>query len=187
MLCLLGRVVPIKDIKTFIRAMRIVVNRLPEAEGWIVGPTDEDPEYAQECRDLAESLGLEHSVKFLGFRKITEILPKVGLLVLSSISEGLPLVVLEGYAAGVPVVSTDVGSCRQLIFGQGAEDEALGASGDIVRIADPQALAEASLRLLQDPARWRSAQAAAIRRVERFYTQEQMFASYRDIYARALG
>lgn len=186
-LCLLGRVVPIKDIKTFIRAMRIVVNRLPEAEGWIVGPTDEDPEYAQECRDLAESLGLEHSVKFLGFRKIAEILPKVGLLVLSSISEGLPLVVLEGYAAGVPVVSTDVGSCRQLVFGQGAEDEALGASGDIVRIADPQALAEASLRLLQDPARWRSAQAAAIRRVERFYTQEQMFASYRDIYARALG
>ncbi len=42
-LCLIGRVVPIKDIKTFIRAMRIVATRLPAAEGWIAGPEDEDP------------------------------------------------------------------------------------------------------------------------------------------------
>jgi glycosyltransferase involved in cell wall biosynthesis len=42
-LCLIGRVVPIKDIKTFIRAMRRVVNLMPEAEGWIAGPEDEDP------------------------------------------------------------------------------------------------------------------------------------------------
>jgi glycosyltransferase involved in cell wall biosynthesis len=56
-LCLIGRVVPIKDIKTFIRAMRRVVNQMPEAEGWIAGPEDEDPAYAEECQNLVRSLG----------------------------------------------------------------------------------------------------------------------------------
>ena len=78
---------PIKDIKTFIRAMRRVVNLMPEAEGWIAGPEDEDPGYAEECRNLTESLGLSDKVKFLGFQRIDEILPKVGALILSSISE----------------------------------------------------------------------------------------------------
>ena len=118
-LCLIGRVVPIKDIKTFIRAMRTVVNQMPQAEAWIAGPEDESPEYAEECRNLATSLGLTEKVKFLGFQKINELMPKVGVLVLSSISEALPLVVLEGFAAGVPSITTDVGSCRQLIYGLG--------------------------------------------------------------------
>ena len=43
---LIGRIVPIKDIKTFIRAMREVVAVLPDAEAWIVGPEDEDSRYA---------------------------------------------------------------------------------------------------------------------------------------------
>ena len=64
--CLIGRVVPIKDVKTFLRAMRTLVNVLPEAEGWIAGPEDEDKEYAKECHGLVASLGLEKNVKFLG-------------------------------------------------------------------------------------------------------------------------
>ncbi len=126
-LCLIGRVVPIKDVKTFIRAMRRVVNQMPQAEGWIAGPADEDASYAQECENLVRSLGLENHVKFLGFQKVEDLMPKIGLIVLSSISEALPLVILEGYAAGVPTVSTDVGSCRQLIEGLGEEDRALGS------------------------------------------------------------
>lgn len=181
-LCLIGRVVPIKDIKTFIRAMLTVVREYPDAEGWIAGPEDEDPEYARECRSLAESLGLGDKVRFLGFQRIEQLLPKVGVLVLSSISEALPLVVLEGYAAGVPCVTTDVGSCRELVFGLPGEDAALGASGDVVRIADPAALAAAALALMTDPARWHAAQAAGIARVERFYTQDMMVGSYRSLY-----
>ncbi|WP_446526926.1 GT4 family glycosyltransferase PelF, partial [Photobacterium swingsii] len=88
------------------------------------------------CHSLAESLGLGDRIKFLGFQKIDDILPKVGVLVLSSISEALPLVVLEGFAAGVPSVTTDVGSCRQLLFGLEGDDAALGAAGAVVRIAD---------------------------------------------------
>lgn len=185
--CLIGRVVPIKDVKTFIRAMRTVVNRLPDVEAWIAGPEDEDPEYAQDCHNLANGLGLQEKVKFLGFQKIDELLPKVGIMVLSSISEALPLVILEGYAAGVPCVATDVGSCRQLIEGLDEEDRALGVSGEIVGIADPEALGFAILRLLGDEARWQTAQQAGIARVGRYYTQEMMFAKYRRVYEEALS
>ncbi len=185
-LCLIGRVVPIKDVKTFVRAMRTVINQIPEAEGWIAGPEDEDPEYAAECHALAVNLGLGEKVRFLGFQKLTELLPKIGLVVLSSISEALPLVLLEGYAAGVPVVSTDVGSCRQLIYGLDAADRALGASGRVVGIADPQALAQAAIDLLE-PSAWHAASAAGIRRVETYYAQDRMFASYREVYDRALS
>lgn len=185
--CLIGRVVPIKDVATFIRAMRAVVNRLPDAQGWIAGPEDEDPAYAQECRQLAEGLGLSAHVRFLGFQKIDELLPQVGVTVLSSISEALPLVILESFAAGVPCVATDVGACRELIEGVGDEDRALGAAGSVVRIADPEALAAAIVALLADEARWRRASLAGIARVEARYTQAQMFERYRAIYIRALA
>ncbi len=186
-LCLIGRVVPIKDVKTYIRAMRTVANRMPAAEAWIAGPEDEDPAYAAECKALVASLGLEDKVKFLGFQKLTDILPRIGLVVLSSISEALPLVLLEGYAAGVPAVSTDVGSCRQLIEGLDEEDRALGVSGRVVGIADPQALAAAAIELLADTGAWHAAAAAGMRRVERYYTQDIMFARYRAVYDAALA
>lgn len=181
-LCLIGRVVPIKDIKTFIRAMRTVTNHLPDAEAWIAGPEDESPGYAQECRELAQQLGLSDKVKFLGFQKLTDLLSKVGVVVLSSISEALPLVILEGYAAGIPTLSTDVGSCRQLVYGLPGEDAALGVSGRVVRIADPQSLAHAALELLGDADAWHQASAAAIKRVEKYYSQDIMFARYQALY-----
>ena len=184
---LLGRVVPIKDIRTFIRACRTVVARIPEAEGWIIGPDDEDKEYARECHELVSSLGLEGKVKFLGFQKPDDILPKLGLMVLTSISEALPLVILEGYASGLPCVSTDVGSCRELIEGIREDDRAIGASGFVVPIASPELTAQAAISLLGDEDRWRAAQAAGIARVERYYTQPLMFGAYRQIYQDALA
>lgn len=184
---LIGRVVPIKDIKTFIRALRVVVNEMPEAEGWIVGPDDEDKSYAEECRHLVRSLGLDRSVKFLGFRKVDDVFPRIGLNVLTSISEAQPLVVLEGFAAGVPCVSTNVGCVRELLDGATEDDRAFGAAGTIVDIASPEATARAAMALLRDPGRWHAAQAAGIRRTEAIYTQAQMLARYRQIYTTAIG
>jgi len=126
-------------------------------------------------------------VKFLGFQKVEELMPKIGLIILSSISEALPLVILEGYAAGVPTVSTDVGSCRQLIEGLEEEDRAFGHSGAVVNIADPQALADAALALLTDSAAWHAASRAGIARVERYYTDDLMFGHYRRVYETALA
>jgi len=184
---LVGRVVPIKDVKTFIRAMRSVVSAIPEAEGWIVGPDEEDREYAAECRSLVISLGLEGRVKFLGFRQIHELLPNLGLMVLTSISEAQPLVILEAWAAGTPVVSSDVGSCRELIEGAADEQPALGRAGEVVPIADPQATARAVVDLLSDSERWRAAQAVGLERVNRYYTDALMLERYRTLYRSATG
>ncbi|MCZ2337915.1 MAG: GT4 family glycosyltransferase PelF [Chitinophagales bacterium] len=134
---LIGRIVPIKDIKTFIRSIRSIISQLPEVQAWIVGPEEEDPHYVSECRSLVNSLGLQEHIQFLGFQNIKEILPKLDVMVLSSISEAQPLVILEAWAAGTPVVATDVGACSELINGITPEDKALGAAGEVVAIADP--------------------------------------------------
>jgi len=148
---LVGRVVPIKDIKTFIRAMRSVSEVIPDVEGWIVGPEDEDEAYVRECKELVASLDLTERVKFLGFQNVNDILPNLGLMVLTSISEALPLVILEAHAAGLPCLATDVGACRELLEGGSDEDRALGVSGVVVPIADPEATAREAVRLLSNP------------------------------------
>ena len=185
-LALIGRVVPIKDIKTFVRAMRIVRARVPEATGWLVGPEDEDPAYTEECRRLVTSLGLDGVVRFLGFGKPEEIFPKIGLNVLTSVSEGQPLTVLEGFAAGVPALTTDVGSCRELVEGLGGDDRALGAAGAVVPIASAAEFAEAAIGLLADPEAWARASAAAVARVESRYDERDMIRRYRGVYEAAL-
>ena len=139
-----------------------------------------------ECKDLAQGLGLGDQVKFLGFQNIADILPKLGLMVLTSISEAQPLVILEAYAAGLPCVATDVGSCRELIEGATEEDKALGSGGAVVAIADPDATARECIRLLTDEERWYAAQAAGFERVKRFYTLELMFRNYHDLYDAAM-
>jgi len=181
-LALIGRVVPIKDIKNFIRAMRIVKAKVPNAEGWLVGPQDEDPDYTRECKLLVESLDLGNCIKFLGFQSPDDIFPKIGLSVLTSVSEGQPLVMLEGYAAGIPAVATDVGSCSELVYGVSDEDKAIGASGAVVPIANPSEFAEAAISLLCDADEWRVASDAAIARVEAYYDEKDMIRRYAEIY-----
>ena len=184
---LIGRVVSIKDIKTFIRAIKVASDTLPNIEGWIVGPTDEDKEYAHECMKLVENLELQDHIKFLGFQNILDVLPKTGILTLTSISEGMPLVILEGFAAGVPCVATDVGSCKELIEGAlHDEDIALGKAGEVVEIANSAQLASAYVSLLQEESLWKQYQKNALERVNRYYTQEAFFQSYLDIYEKAL-
>lgn len=179
---LIGRIVQIKDIKTFIRTIHALQRDMPEAEGWLIGPEDEDPVYVEECKALVKSLELNDKVKFLGFQRIEDILPQLGLLALTSISEAFPLVIGEAHASGLPVVATDVGACRVLIEGGDEKDRALGHAGSIVPICDPVATARAAYNLLGDKERWYAAQQAGILRVERYYRHSQVIESYRDIY-----
>lgn len=184
---LIGRVVPIKDVKTFIRTLFIASKQMPDIEGWIIGPEQEDPDYARECHELVNSLGMQEHIRFLGFCQIEDVLPKLGLLALSSISEALPLVVLEAFAAGVPVVSTDVGSCRQLLEGGCDEDRALGHAGVVVPIASPEKMARAVLALLGDSQRWHAAQQSGFVRVERFYHERLILQEYGELYRKLLA
>jgi len=181
-LALIGRIVPIKDIKSFVRAMRIIVAKVPDAKGWLVGPEEEDPAYVAECKALVASFGLEESVQFLGFQKLTDIFPQIGLTVLTSVSEGQPLTTLEGFASGIPSVTTDVGSCSELIYGDTEEDRAIGAAGAVVPIANPAAFAEAVIPLLTDDTKWRAARDAGITRVEKYYDEKDMLDRYHSIY-----
>lgn len=182
-----GRLAPIKDVKNFIRTLALVAKAMPEIQAWIIGPGDENPDYAQECRDLAVNLSLSEYIHFKPYQKLEDIFPTMSLVVLSSISEGMPLIVLESFAAGIPVVATDVGSCPELIEGADAEDQALGCAGKVVNIADPQNLSTAILELLRDPAQWQHASETAMKRVEKFYDQKTMIARYQDIYSSYLN
>jgi glycosyltransferase involved in cell wall biosynthesis len=177
-----GRVVPIKDVKTLIRATRIVAGTHPDVEVLVVGPTDEDPEYFRECGDLVDSLELADNVRFLGKRDVRDIYPQLDVLALTSISEALPLVVLEAQAAGVPVVSTDVGACRELLEGRTDDDRALGASGLLTYIADPEGIARALLRLLGDEQERARMASAGLKRVRRHYDLPYVIGQYRRIY-----
>lgn len=183
---LIGRIVPIKDIKNFIRSLRSVVSKMPQAQAWIVGPEEEDPHYVSECRSLVNSLGLQEHIKFLGFQNIKEILPKLDVMVLTSISEAQPLVILEAWAAGTPVVATDVGACRELIYGITKEDQALGSAGEVVSIADPIAVARSIYSILSDQDYWKTLQTNGLARVNRFYGEALMLDRYRALYHNAI-
>jgi glycosyltransferase involved in cell wall biosynthesis len=180
-ICLLGRVVPIKDIKTFIRAIKYLTAHDYDFDVWVVGPKDEDKEYAKECEALVTSLDLTGLITFKGLMTLDEVIPEVDVMVISSISEGMPLVILEGYAAGIPAVSTNVGSCEEMINGATDDDKAIGPSGRVVKISSPKDLAEGILDLL-DNQNWQAASEAAVRRVERYYNLPTVLDAYAKLY-----
>ncbi len=182
----IGRVVPIKDVKTFIRAMSNVCSDMPEVQAWIIGGEDEDPAYALECRDMIASLHLTDQIIYKGFCNVVEILPQLGCLALSSISEGVPLVILEAFACGIPVVSTDVGACRELIEGGSKEDIALGTAGAVVSIADSEQLAIEIIKLLSDANYWKQLSMIAEQRADKYFGEQALFSSYRKVYRKAL-
>jgi glycosyltransferase involved in cell wall biosynthesis len=183
---LLGRVVPIKDVKTFIRAIGLVAPSLPSARAWVIGGADEDPAYAAECQALVGALELNNRIEFVGHRAPAQVFPRLGVLMLTSISEGQPLAILEAFAAGVPCIATDVGACRELIEGRDEADRALGSAGRVVPFADCAALADAVVELLTQPEVWRRCQAVGLERVRRHYDQRLMLDAYRDVYRGAL-
>ncbi len=180
LVALIGRVVPIKDIKTFIRAAGLVRAKLPQARFVVLGPEDEDRDYALDCRALVKDLGLEDVFSFAGRVDVGEWLPRVDLLVLTSLSEAQPLVILEGGVCGIPTVAPDVGSCREMLEGNGNSLDKQG--GIVTALVDPEDTARAITRLLKDP-ELRAEMGAALRdRVIRSYDRSSIIAQYRDLY-----
>lgn len=180
-----GRIVPIKDIKTLIKAARIVAQQVPEVEFYLCGPAEEDPEYFAECRTLVDALGLGQVIRFTGPVNVRDYYPCFDVQVLTSISEGQPLVILEGFCAGLPCVASDVGACREMILGRGPEDEALGPAGVVTWVGNARQTAEAILSLYRDPGLRLKMAVAARERVRRFYDQKQLLESYHRIYQEA--
>lgn len=183
-MALIGRVVPIKDVKTYIEAARILAERVPDLRAWVIGPTEEDPEYYGECRRLVAEHGLEKIVEFTGAVNILDFLGQIHVMVLTSMSESQPLVILEAGAAGIPFIATDVGSCREIIEGRADEAPHFGPGGEITHLAASDEIAAAAGRLLTDHVWRRSAGAALKARVAAHYTSEQAAGAYAGLYAR---
>lgn len=181
-IALIGRVVAIKDIVTFLRAVALVKAQVPNLEALVVGPDNEDPDYAAHCRVVCTRLGLDDTVRFTGLQPIETILPHIDLVVLTSTSEALPLVLLEAGAAGIACIATDVGACRDVIEGQAAESPSLGLGGRITRLVAPQDTADAIVSLLCNPQARQECGAALRARVAQTYRAEDVRDAYRALY-----
>lgn len=177
------RVVPIKDIKTMILSFRLVKDSIKNARFYIMGPTDEDEEYYRECCDLVEELDLE-DVIFTGTIKVSEYIGKMDIMVLTSISEGQPLALMEAMAAGKPNVCTSVGNCRGLLFGEG---DKYSQAGFINFVTDFEGISENIIKLCKDEKlRYQMGQNGHDR-IMNIYTKKKMIESYRKIYSKAKG
>lgn len=140
------RVAPIKDVKTMLYAFSLASAERKNLRLHIIGPTDEDEEYFEECLQLQEDLGLGN-VRFTGRADVRDYMKQTDFTLLTSISEGQPLAVLEAMAAGRPAVTTDVGACRELLLGT---DDDFGPAGICVPVMHQSALCDAILTLCED-------------------------------------
>ena len=168
-----GRVVPVKDVLAFIDACRAIADEVPAARFVVVGPLDQDAEYAERCHARAESLALD--VLFTGASDPSAWYAQLDALVLTSRSEAQPLVALEAMAAGVPVVATDVGGCADLLRGCGL----------VTRVGDPAQTAAAVLRVLRDEHLRATLTNAARFRIEQRHAPAALAGSFRSLYEAA--
>ncbi len=174
---LVGRVAPLKDVVTFIAACRVLADALPAAEFLVIGPTDQDEGYYQECLELRRELGLDGRLSFTGEVDARPYYHRLDVMVLTSISEGQPLAMLEAMAAGLPVVATDVGGCAETLGVSEPE-----AAGLITPPHNPQATARAVLQLCRNEELYACMSATGRARVRRFYSRGRFLTAYRDLY-----
>lgn len=175
------RLVPIKDIKTMLYAFSLVCQEKKNVRLHIMGPTEEDEEYYAECVHLKDELGLENAI-FTGRVNVLEYLKKIDFVLLTSLSEGQPLAVLEGMAAGRPAVTTDVGCCRELLEGV---DDGLGTAGYCVPPMHQSAIAEAILAMCGNEAERKRMGRVGQSRVAANYRHDQMLKRYEDLFQQA--
>lgn len=130
---------PVKGQIYLLKAAMKVIKEIPNTKFLIIGRGELEGKLRREARDL----GIESNVKFLGFREdVKELLKIMDIFVLSSLSEGLPLSLIEAMASKVPVVVTAVGGIPEVV------DD--GIDGLLVPSADADTLAEKLTNLLKN-------------------------------------
>jgi len=172
------RVVPIKDIKTMLLSFALVKEEVPNAVFHIMGPYEEDEEYYDECLKLVQALQLK-DVIFTGSVNVMDYIGKMDVLLLTSISEGQPLAILEGMAAGKPFIATNVGSCKELLEGV---DDQFGPAGIIAPVMHVEQIAQGIIKLASSKKLREQYGNNAYQRVSRHYRQEDVIANYRQLY-----
>ncbi|HVT38517.1 MAG TPA: glycosyltransferase family 4 protein [Gemmatimonadaceae bacterium] len=134
---------------------------------------------AQKLSEQARELGIAERVHMLGLRSdVPNLLAGADVFVLPSLSEGLPLALLEAMFAGRPIVATDVGEVRSVLGGD---------AGLLVPPGDGQALAAAISQFLLDPDAGRDCGRRAASRAAGAYSLERMVERYASIYSKLLA
>ena len=173
------RMAPIKDIKTMIYAFFELASRMDNVRLHIMGGVD-DQEYADECYALVEQLNLSDKIIFTGRVNIIEYFEKLDFTILTSISEGQPLSVLESFAAKRPCVTTDVGCCNELLLG--GPSDTFGRAGYIVPPMQREKLADAMEILCSSRELRLKMGEIAQKRTYEYFRYNIMLTKYRDLY-----
>jgi glycosyltransferase involved in cell wall biosynthesis len=176
------RFAPIKDIKTMIYAFAELKHIYPDVELDILGDID-NQEYYEECAYLLEFLNLS-DVHFVGQQNVKTYIEKFDFTILTSISEGLPLAVLESMAAGKPVVATDVGACREMLD-ERDEPGFEGRAGIICPPMDTAAITSAMYRLCTDAGLRHEMSEVGRMRARSFYNYKDVLQKYKNLYTEA--
>jgi glycosyltransferase involved in cell wall biosynthesis len=187
LVALIGRVVPIKDIRTFIKACRVAADAVPQAKFLVLGSTDQTPAYYEKCLEYRRLMGLEGKLEFTGNVDVMEWYPKLDVVCLTSVSEALPLTVLEAMASGIPVVSTRVGACEELLCGKDDRDRDLGDCGIVTTVGNHQEVGEGIVRILKDRELAARLGRVGQERVKRHYDLQDVEARYGRLYTTWLG
>jgi glycosyltransferase involved in cell wall biosynthesis len=169
---MVARLAPQKGVGIFLRAAAEALRRHPDVIFLLVGSGPDE----ESVRARVRELGLpSERFRLLGHREDAERLyPAFDALVLSSLYEGLPYVLLEAMARGVPVVATDVLGSRDVVVD--------GVTGFLARVSDPEHIAECVLKLLADPDLHARQSAAARRHVADQFSFEAFIAGHRKLY-----
>jgi glycosyltransferase involved in cell wall biosynthesis len=169
-----GRVDPIKDLETLIRAFARVHAELPGVRLRLFGGTPRGGEqYQDRCAALATELGIGPQVTFEGrVDDIRDAYVAGTVVVLSSVSEGFPYTLIEAMTCGRATVATDVGGVR----------EAVADTGLVVPPRDPAAMAQACLGLLRDQVTRHRLGGAARKRALEYFTVDHAVGTFRAIY-----
>jgi len=172
----IARLDPVKRLEVLLRALPLLVARVPEAQLLIVG---DGPE-RDALPALARTLGLEDRVVFAGaIPDAARVLPLVDLYVTASRREGLPTALLEAMACGVPVLATEAPGHVDAV-----EPE---ITGRLVPLDDAPGLAAAAALLLRDPALRARMGRAGRERVEQHFTRGRMLSEIAALYREAAG
>ncbi|MEZ4637258.1 MAG: glycosyltransferase [Caldilineaceae bacterium] len=171
----IGMLVNKKGIDTLLHGFAQVRQRVPDAHLVLVG---EGPERAR-LEGVSTALGIADRVHFTGAQAHVEgILPAFDLYVSASLVEGLPTVLLESVASGVPVIATDIPGNNEVI-----ED---GVGGRLIPVNNAQALADTVLDALSSPQETQRMAAAALRSAQERFAIQSVAAQYAALFRRLL-
>ena len=171
-----GRMAPPKDHATLLRAVALTHMRHPEVQLWMVG----DGPLEASLRKLRDELGLKDCVTFFGEQAdVSPFLLAADLFVNSSVTEGLPVSLLEAMSVGLPAVVTDVGGMGEVAR--------LSAAVTLVPSSDPErmavALCDAMVRRQELPGMGQQASYC----YEQYFKPERMLDDYMNLYKRCIS